>query len=126
MTYSRFRQLILIIGLSYCGQMMAQESVISLVKKVGTMLDSMAVKGLDQRYIEAPKKPWQIIARGNVYQTIVSMETHGDIIEMGHKYSANPYFRTQPSQNWTLRATWALEASSSIIVILSFVIQNSF
>lgn len=78
--------------------MMAQESVISLVKKVGTMLDSMAVKGLDQRYIEAPKKPWQIIARGNVSQTVVSMETHGDIIETGHRYSANPYFRTQPSQ----------------------------
>ena len=98
MTYSRFRQLILIIGLSYCEQMMAQESVISLVKKVGTMLDSMAVKGLDQRYIEAPKKPWQIIARGNVSQTVVSMETHGDIIETGHRYSANPYFKTQPSQ----------------------------
>ena len=60
------------------------------------MLDSMAVKGLDRRYIDAPERPWQIIARANVNQTILSMKTQGDMV--GMKYSANPYLETEPSQ----------------------------
>ena len=76
-----------------CGQVMAQGS---LILKVGTMLDSMSVKGLDRRYIDAPEKPWQIIARGNVNQTILSMKTHGNMA--GIEYYANPYMKTEPSQ----------------------------
>ena len=75
---------------------MAQGKLASLVKKAGTFLDSMAVKGVDRRYIDAPKKPWQLILRGNVSQTIVSMKTQGDMA--GEEYSANPYLKTTPSQ----------------------------
>ena len=76
--------------------MMAQGKVVSLVKKAGAMLDSMSVKGVDRRYIDAPEKPWQFILRGNVSQTIVSMSTHGNIA--GEEYSAKPSLKTTPSQ----------------------------
>jgi hypothetical protein len=87
------RYILLVIAIGFCGQMRAQGG---LIKKVGTMLDSMAVKGLDRRYIEAPERPWQIIARGNVSQTILSMNTHGSMA--GMEYKADPYLATEPSQ----------------------------
>ena len=83
--------LVMVVGL--CGQTMAQES---FIRKVGTFIDSMSVKGLDRRYIDAPKRPWQIIARGNVYQTIVSMNSKGTMADMD--YSATPYLKSTPSQ----------------------------
>ncbi len=54
---------------------MAQEGMFSLVKKVGTFIDSMSVRGVDRRYIDAPEKPWQLILKGNISQTIVSMKS---------------------------------------------------
>ena len=88
--------LVVFLCLSFCGQAMAQGKLVSLARKVGTLLDSMAVKGLDRRYIDAPEKPWQLILRGNVSQSIVSMKTQGDMA--GEEYSANPYLKTTPSQ----------------------------
>ena len=70
------RYIVIAIGLSCCGQVMAQGGLVSFIKKVGTTIDSMAVNGLDRRYIDAPEKPWQLIAKGNVSQTIVSMKSH--------------------------------------------------
>ncbi len=67
-----------------------------LIKKVGTLIDSMSVRGLDRRYIDAPEKPWQIIVRGNVNQSILSMTTEGSI--MGIDYDAKPYMKTEPSR----------------------------
>ena len=49
--------------------------VVSLVKKAGTFLDSLSVKGLDRRYIDAPKKPWQVILRGNINQSDLKLST---------------------------------------------------
>ena len=92
----RYLILVAFLCLNFCGQTMAQGKLASLVKKAGTFLDSMAVKGVDRRYIDAPKKPWQLILRGNVSQTIVSMKTQGDMA--GEEYSANPYLKTTPSQ----------------------------
>ena len=89
------KYLVLVIGLSI-SQMMAQGGVISLIKKVGTLIDTMSVRGVDRRYIEAPEKPWQLIVRGNVNQTIVSMNTKG-VIE-GMEYDAKPSLRTEPAQ----------------------------
>lgn len=86
----------LAIGLGCCGQAAAQDGVASLIRKVGARMDSMAVKGVDRRYIDAPERPWQIIVRGNVSQTIVSMNTRGDMA--GQDYSAKPYLKTSPSQ----------------------------
>ena len=90
------KSIILAIGIGCCGTATAQGGLTTFVKKVGTMIDSMSVRGLDRNYIDAPKKPWQIIAKGNVNQTIVSMNADGNIL--GVDYSARPYLKTQPSQ----------------------------
>ena len=90
------KSIILAIGIGCCGTATAQGGLTTFMKKVGTLIDTMAVKGLDRNYIDAPKKPWQIIAKGNVNQTIVSMNADGNIL--GVDYSARPYLKTQPSQ----------------------------
>ncbi len=90
------KYLVLVMGLGISSQMMAQGGVISLIKKVGTLIDTMSVRGVDRRYIEAPEKPWQLIVRGNVNQTIVSMNTKGGI--EGMEYDAKPSLRTEPAQ----------------------------
>ena len=90
------KSIILAIGIGCCGTATAQGGLTTFVKKVGTMIDSMSVRGLDRSYIDAPEKPWQLIAKGNVNQTIVSMNADGNIL--GVDYSARPYLKTQPSQ----------------------------
>lgn len=90
------KSIILAIGMGCCGTATAQGGLTTFVKKVGTMIDSMSVRGLDRSYIDAPEKPWQLIAKGNVSQTIVSMNADGNIL--GVDYSARPYLKTQPSQ----------------------------
>ncbi len=90
------KSIILAIGMCCCGTATAQGGLTTFVKKVGTMIDSMSVRGLDRSYIDAPEKPWQLIAKGNVSQTIVSMNADGNIL--GVDYSARPYLKTQPSQ----------------------------
>ena len=90
------KYLILFIGLSACGQTRAQGGLISFVKKVGTFIDSMSVRGVDRRYIEAPKRPWQLILKGNISQTAVNMRTDGELL--GLKYNADMKFKTVPSQ----------------------------
>lgn len=87
---------ILLTLLLLCGQAAAQTGVKTFLKKVGSKIDSMSVKGLDPRYIEAPERPWQLIARGNMNQSIVSMKTAGNI--EGVSYSAKPYLKTEPSR----------------------------
>ena len=86
----------MVIAVGCCGQTMAQGGVKAFIKKVGAKMDSMAVKGVDRRYIDAPERPWQVIVRGNVSQTIVSMNTQGSMV--GMDYSAKPQLRTTPSQ----------------------------
>ena len=79
-----------------CGRMSAQESVLTFIKKIGTLIDSMSVSGVDRRYIDAPEKPWQLIVRGNVNQSTMKMTTSGTIA--GIDYNASPYLKTEPSQ----------------------------
>ena len=90
------KHILIAIGIGCCTQAMAQGGLTTFVKKVGTLIDTMAVKGLDRNYIDAPEKPWQLIAKGNVNQTIVSMNADGNIL--GVDYSARPYLKPQPSQ----------------------------
>lgn len=89
---------LLTIGLvcTFSMQTVAQNAVTDLVKKVGTLIYSMSVRGLDHRYIDAPEKPWQLIARGNMNQSSVSMSTSGTIA--GVPYNAKPYLKTEPSK----------------------------
>ena len=44
-------------------------------RQVGSFIDSLSVKGLDHRFIEAPKKPWQVILRGNINQSDLKMSS---------------------------------------------------
>ncbi len=74
----------------------AQEGEPGLLRKLGTRLDSMSVKGVDRRYIDAPERPWQFILKGNVNQTFVGMHTEGSFY--GKEYSANPRMETSPAQ----------------------------
>lgn len=90
------KSIILAIGIGCCEAATAQGGLTTFVKKVGTLIDTMSVRGLDRNYIDAPEKPWQLIAKGNVNQTIVSMNADGNIL--GVDYSARPYLKTQPSQ----------------------------
>ena len=90
------KSFVILASLFLCAQAPAQTGVTGLIKKVGTLIDSMSVRGLDRRYIEAPEKPWQIIVRGNVNQSILSMTAKGSI--MGIDYDAKPYMKTEPSR----------------------------
>ena len=48
----------------------------SILKWLQTYIDSSSVKGVDQRYIEIPKKPWQIVVRSNINQSDLKMQSH--------------------------------------------------
>lgn len=76
--------------------MMAQGGVTTFLKKVGDGIDSMSIRGVDRRYIDMPKNPWQLIVRGNVNQSVVNMKTSGSI--SGEEYMVNPRLRTSLSQ----------------------------
>ena len=69
------KYIIIIFCLSLCGQMKAEGG---------------------RRYIDAPEKPWQLILRGNISQTIVSMK--GDGVAAGEEYDVNAKLKTVPSQ----------------------------
>lgn len=93
---SYLKYLILSVSFCYCVQMSAQGGVFSLIKKVGTFIDSMSVRGVDRRYIEAPERPWQLLLKGNLSQSIVSMKSNGEVF--GEKYIAQTKLKTVPSQ----------------------------
>lgn len=90
------KDIILFFSLCISGQTMGQGVVVTFVKKLGTLIDSMSVKGVDRNYIEAPKRPWQFIMRGNLSQSIVSMKTHGEVL--GEDYDTHAKLKTVPSQ----------------------------
>lgn len=48
----------------------------SILKWLLAYLDSSAVDGIDQRYIEVPKKPWQIVVRSNINQSDLKMRSY--------------------------------------------------
>ena len=76
--------------------------VVSVVKKVGTFLDSMSVNGLNRNYIDAPKRPWQIILRGNINQSDLKLFSKTDKAEevlpfMEGYMTWEPRIKTDPS-----------------------------
>jgi hypothetical protein len=82
--------------------------VIGLVRRLGTFIDSMSVRGVDRRYIDAPEKPWQIILRGNVNQTDLKMKSMMDVTGILPGISGNlnwePRIKTVPA---TYVGLWA-------------------
>ena len=81
---------------SLCTTLSAQGGIGTFVRKLGTLIDSMSVSGLDRRYIDSPEKPWQVIVRAKSHQSIVKMQTSGSID--GIDYAASPLLQTKPSQ----------------------------
>lgn len=76
--------------------------VVSVVKKAGTFLDSMSVNGLNRNYIDAPKRPWQIILRGNINQSDLKLFSKTDEAEevlpfMEGYMTWEPRIKTEPS-----------------------------
>ena len=71
-------------------------SPVKTLKKVGALLDTLSVKGVDRNYIDAPKEPWQIIVKGNINQSDLKMRATGDIDIVS--YEAEPRLKTEPSK----------------------------
>lgn len=67
-----------------------------LLKKLGTLIDTLSVRGVDPNYIVSPERPWQLILRGNVSQSDLKMKATGDLF--GLSYTLEPRLKTQPSQ----------------------------
>lgn len=87
------------------AEVSAQSGITTFAKRVGTLLDSMSVKGVDRRYIDAPKQPWQVILKGNVNQSSLKMHSKGtlnvqvdDDVSISVPYSATPSLKTEPSR----------------------------
>lgn len=74
----------------------SQGGVIGFIRKVGSLIDTLSVRGVDRNYIDAPERPWQFIVRGNVNQSSLKMHTAGSIA--GVDYNATPYLKTEPSR----------------------------
>ena len=82
--------------------------VVGLVRKLGALIDTMATRGIDRNYIEVPKRPWQVIVKGNVNQTVLNLKSQID----GSAMFANvvgdlvwePNIKTSPS---TYAGVWA-------------------
>ena len=97
LTKQSINKLLFLLALLFaCGSASSQSGVMGFLKKVGTRLDSMSVKGVDRNYIDAPERPWQIILRGNMNQSSLRMNSKGDID--GFVYSAKLYLKTEPSR----------------------------
>ena len=66
-----------------------------LLKKLGTFIDTMSVKGVDRNYIDKTERPWQFIVKSNVNQSSLKMEVQDDF--GGLYYSIAPNMKTEPS-----------------------------
>ena len=82
---------------------------LGLLKKVGTFLDSMAVSGVDRRYIGAPVKPWQVILRVNINQSDLKLNAQTQHADKLFEFMTNditwePRVKTAPA---TYLGFWA-------------------
>ncbi len=85
------------------------DGLAGIARKVGTFLDSMSVSGVDRRYIDAPKKPWQLLLKGNISQSDLKISStihHAEDIFMFMKgdMTWEPRVKTDPA---TYAGLWA-------------------
>lgn len=82
--------------------------VVRFIRKVGSIIDSMSVRGLDRQYIEAPKQPWQVIARGNINQSDLHLKSRIDggaiFTNIIGELAWEPRIKTEPA---TYAGVWA-------------------
>ena len=50
-------------------------SLLKFGKRVLNFIDTMAVRGIDQRYIGVPERPWQVVVRGNINKAGLEMSS---------------------------------------------------
>ena len=51
------------------------DGAFGFVRKLGTLIDSMTVRGVDRRYLGAPEKPWQLLLKSNVNQSDLKLSS---------------------------------------------------
>ena len=77
-------------------------------KGVMAFIDTMAVSGIDPGFIEVPRRPWQVIVRGNINQSDLKLRSTIDggsmFINMVGDMQWEPRIRTSPS---TYAGVWA-------------------
>lgn len=74
----RIRLVLLILTITAPLFAYAEGGVLGFIKKVGTTIDSMTVRGVDRRYVDMPEKPWQVILQGNVNRSELNMDAMVD------------------------------------------------
>ena len=84
------------------------KGVVRFFSRLGRLIDTLAVKGVDPHYIVAPKRPWQVIVKGNVSQSELKMKStiDGSTIfgEVASDLVWEPTIKTTPS---TYAGVWA-------------------
>ena len=75
-----------------------EESLPDVARRLLTHIDSLAVKGIDRRYIGVPEKPWQVVLRGNVNKAALDMKStinDNDIFDLfDGEMNSNYYIRS--------------------------------
>ena len=73
-----------------------------VLKKLGALIDTLSIKGVDRQYIDNTELPWQVILKGNINQSDLKMDVT-ELLDPG-VLSFKPRLRTEPS---TFVGIWA-------------------
>lgn len=91
-----------------CSVTMAAGKPVRIVKGLLHFIDTMTINGKDPFYIEVPKRPWQVIVRGNINQSDLKLKS---VIDGGSMFADvvgelewEPRIKTDPS---TYTGIWA-------------------
>ena len=84
------------------------KGLLGVARKVMSFIDTMAVSNIDRSYIDAPKRPWQVIVKSVVNQGDMQMNSTIDgskyFVESKGDINWSPRIKTQPS---TAVGLWA-------------------
>ena len=69
---------------------------LGLLKKLGTLIDTLSVKGVDRNYIDKTERPWQLILKSSVNQSELKMEAREEFEDL--YMLASPHLKTEPSR----------------------------
>lgn len=86
----KFRLALLILTMTAPLFAHVEGGVLGFIKKVGTRIDSMTIRGVDRRYIEMPEKPWQVILQGNINRSVLEMDALVDASRLERLSRDNP------------------------------------
>ena len=99
----KFRLALLILTMTAPLFAHAEGGVLGFINKVGATIDTMTIRGVDRRYIEMPKKPWQVIIQGNINQSVLKMDAEVDASRMDRLSRDNPNDDSYGSLSWEPR-----------------------